>query len=278
MRLTWVITGGLVVLLVLAGVDALRSRDSETPVSATESTTSASTTLSSVDVALPRCEPEQIRVSLEILGGYATVVVGNEGANACRLRPLPLEVRIRDRTGQAFSFDRSAQEALLGGNYPPGEERTSELGQSSDCRLHDPILIAVSVGPFTARRRNLTSSEVGCLQAAGLSAKREIERIGNAWAPLFAAGPLAAACRHETQPLCERIACQRVGGFEMRNCTPPTSAFRNSFFGATVQAVEIRGQRAAARFSNGEVVELYGDGGTWSIHRLGRNAGHEFFE
>jgi hypothetical protein len=64
----------------------------------------------------------------------------------------------------------------------------------------------------------------------------------------------------------------------MRNCTPPTSAFRNSFFGATVQAVEIRGQRAAARFSNGEVVELYGDGGTWSIHRLGRNAGHEFFE
>jgi hypothetical protein len=111
-----------------------------------------------------------------------------------------------------------------------------------------------------------------------LTPEQEIERIGNTWAPLFAAGPLPRACRYETQPLCERIACQRVGGFELRDCTQPTSAFRNSFFGATVQDVEIRGHRAAARFSNGEMVELFGDGGTWSIHRLGGNAGRRFFE
>jgi hypothetical protein len=100
-------------------------------------------------------------------------------------------------------------------------------------------------------------------------AAEEIERIGNAWAVRFAAGPLPAACRYETQRLCERIACQRVGGVEIRKCTRPTSAFRNSFFGATVQHIEISGHRAAARFSNGVVIELYGDAGTWSIHKLG---------
>jgi hypothetical protein len=111
-------------------------------------------------------------------------------------------------------------------------------------------------------------------------AEQEIERDGNAWAVRFAAGPLSAACEYETQPLCERIACQRVRGIKIRNCTRPTSAFRNSFFGATVQDIEIKGNppRAAARFSNGEVVELYGDGGSWAIAELGGKAGSTFFE
>ena len=108
-----------------------------------------------------------------------------------------------------------------------------------------------------------------------LSPEQEIERIGNSWAPLFSAGQ---SCRYMTQPLCERIACIRVGGIKIRNCTPPTSAFRNSFAEATVLDIEIKGHRAAARFSNGAVIELYGDAGTWSIHKLGGNAGRRFFE
>jgi hypothetical protein len=122
------------------------------------------------------------------------------------------------------------------------------------------------------------STEEEAVTVANESSEEEIERIGNAWAIRFAAGPLPAACRYETQPLCERIACQRVGGGKIRKCTRPTSAFRNSFFGATVQDIEIRGHRAAARFSNGVVIELYGDAGTWSIHKLGGRAGSSFFE
>jgi hypothetical protein len=108
--------------------------------------------------------------------------------------------------------------------------------------------------------------------------KQEIELIGNEWALLFAAGPLGAACRYETQPLCERTVCERVGGVKIKNCKPPTSGLRNSFFGATVQDIEIRGHRAAARFSNGELIEFWGDGGTWMIDKLGDNAGRRFFE
>ena len=122
------------------------------------------------------------------------------------------------------------------------------------------------------------SAQQEVVTAPNLNPEQAIERVGNTWAPLFAAGPLSAACEYETQPLCERIACELVGGFEIRNCTPPTAAFRDSFFGATVQDIEIQGHRAAARFSNGEVVVLFGDGGAWSIHRLDGNAGRKFFE
>jgi hypothetical protein len=134
--------------------------------------------------------------------------------------------------------------------------------------------------PSTSATSTSTTPSVSteAVTVANEFSEEEIERIGNAWAVRFAAGPLPAACRYETQPLCERIACQRVGGVKIRKCTRPTSAFRNSFFGATVQDIEIRGHRAAARFSNGVVIELYGDAGTWSIHKLGDRAGSTSLE
>lgn len=115
--------------------------------------------------------------------------------------------------------------------------------------------------------------------------EQQIELIGNQWAPLFAAGRTPGCSSAEgliilTQPVCEQIACQRVGGTRMRNCTPLTSAFRNSFAEATVQDIEIKGNppRAAARFSNGEVIELIEWGSSWAIAELGGNAGRGFFE
>jgi hypothetical protein len=115
--------------------------------------------------------------------------------------------------------------------------------------------------------------------------EQQIELIGNQWAPLFAAGRTPGCNVGEglivlIQPLCERIACQRAGGVKIRNCTRPTSAFRDSFAEATVQDIEIKGNptRAAARFSNGEVIELIEWGSSWAIAELGGNAGSTFFE
>jgi hypothetical protein len=114
---------------------------------------------------------------------------------------------------------------------------------------------------------------------ATLSPEQKIERIGNKWALLFASGRDRAACQYQTQPLCERIACERVGGFRLRNCTPPSLEFRRSFRDATVQDVAIKGDLAAARFSNGEAIELFDDvrgaglGDAWWIGKVGGNAG-----
>lgn len=86
-----------------------------------------------------------------------------------------------------------------------------------------------------------------------------------------------------TQPACQRVvACERVGPMpsarRIPNCTLPSSKFRKSFEDATVRDIAVKAHRAAARFSNGEIVELFGDGGTWLIVKVGGNAGSGFFE
>jgi hypothetical protein len=110
-----------------------------------------------------------------------------------------------------------------------------------------------------------------------LSAEQEIERTGNRWARHFGAG--RPGCRDMTQPACERTACERPGGRLIQNCTPLSLEFRRSFAGAVVEDIAIRGHRAAARFSNGETV-LFSEiavSGSWSIHKVGGNAGRKFF-
>jgi hypothetical protein len=123
---------------------------------------------------------------------------------------------------------------------------------------------------------------------ATLSPEQKIEQTIDKWAPLFAAAADREACRYQTQPLCERIACERVATGPIKNCTPPSSEFRKSFEDATVHDIAIKGEQAGAKLSNGEAVELFhrsGDlqsgveeAGGWLIHKLGGNASREFFE
>jgi hypothetical protein len=124
---------------------------------------------------------------------------------------------------------------------------------------------------------SISTEEEPVLEPVPDGPQQEIEEIGNEWAVRFAAGPLRDACEFESQALCESFACERAGGVRIRNCEPPTSAFRNSFFGATVQNVEVHGYRAGAKFSNGEVVKLFGDGGTWTIIKVGGDVGGHYF-
>jgi hypothetical protein len=115
--------------------------------------------------------------------------------------------------------------------------------------------------------------------------RQRIARTANSWARLFVASDLAD-CKYMTQPACERVTCTRVGPRLIPNCSPPSPAFRLSFARAKVEDVEIKGDRAAARFSNGEVVELERVStnesdelyGRWLINKWGRNAGRGFFE
>jgi hypothetical protein len=115
-----------------------------------------------------------------------------------------------------------------------------------------------------------------------LPERQKIARTANQWARLFAHSDLAD-CKYMTQPACERVSCIHVGPEVIPNCTPPSPAFRLSFARARVEDVETKGNRAAARFSNGERVELErvnqlgAGGGVWLISKFGRNAGREFF-
>ena len=106
----------------------------------------------------------------------------------------------------------------------------------------------------------------------------EIEQIANRWARVFAS-TTRRCFGHMTQPLCERIDCERVGGIKIRNCTPLTTAYRRSFGKARLQEIAIKGERVAARFSNGELIKLVGVvGGNWLVHKFGGNAARNVFE
>ena len=104
----------------------------------------------------------------------------------------------------------------------------------------------------------------------------QMELIANRWTRIFSARQ--RICYHMTQPLCERIACERPGHVKIPNCSPPTIAYRRSFEKARVEEIAIKGERVAARFSNGELIELVGGLASWRVHKVGWNAGRKVFE
>ncbi len=92
-----------------------------------------------------------------------------------------------------------------------------------------------------------------------LSNEERIEQAGNEWAAAFAKGGFKPRLwRYMGQPAGERMGCARVGHQPIKNCTPPSSEYRESFADATVERVVIEGHHATAEFSNGESVEFEG--------------------
>jgi hypothetical protein len=82
------------------------------------------------------------------------------------------------------------------------------------------------------------------------SKRAAVEDIGNTWAFFYAAGD-PKACEYMGENLCE---------FQ------PTPRFRALFKGATVRDIRfLNNHDAGAAFSNGIVVEFWGDGGTWTV-------------
>ena len=112
--------------------------------------------------------------------------------------------------------------------------------------------------------------------------KRSAVQKANEWAREFAASGPSERCDLGlmSQSAC-RMVCQRWNRpGPIPNCTPPSRAFRRSFRGATVQEIAIIAYGAAARFSNGETVELLGltTERRWLIDKIGENAGRGFFK
>jgi hypothetical protein len=272
---TWVIVVGVGALLLFAGLDALRSLgDSEDSAPGT-STTTTTTAKDSSGSLLP-CDIEDLKISIEVRGGSATVVARNLGDSCYRLL-REWHLHIEDRAGDPLA-NWNEIKLLADGIFPAGSERSRLFPRAPVvCKSGGPYLVSVTVGPYFARRDHLSRSALRCFRTDA-QMRQEIEQIGNEWASLFASD--LQTCQDMSQPLCERIACERAGGIKIRNCTPPTRAFRRSFEGATVEDIVIKGGRAAARFSNGEVVMIVFASApdTWFVHKLGEDAVRGFFE
>jgi hypothetical protein len=96
-RLTWVIVGGVATLLIVAGVDALRSSKNELPAA---TTTAAMTSPEGAEVTLPRCARGQITISLEVRRRIVVNAVENVGSGPCHLGSVMLGLTMEDRAGK----------------------------------------------------------------------------------------------------------------------------------------------------------------------------------
>jgi hypothetical protein len=163
-RWTWVVVGGVAALLFVAGVDALRSSaDSEA------SAPAASTTTTEIPSGyLPSCTQRHLRVSIEVREGVTTVVARNIAAHACYRFLRVSRLTIEDRAGNLVWDLRDGGPRLVDGFFRSGSEKTFRLPKDTVlCDSPGPYLALVTVGPYSARRGNLSRSEIACGGAVG---------------------------------------------------------------------------------------------------------------
>jgi hypothetical protein len=156
-RLTWVIVGGVVAVIVFAGLDALLSDHDPTTPRLTATTVSEATA-----ARLRDCTPGQIALSIEIIEGegFAAVVVQNVG-DACFQRPLAFRLTIEDRAGNLIG-EWGREAPFFGGDYAAGAAQTFSLAAVGTCDHPGPYVAVTTLGPHSARRANLSRSEIGC--------------------------------------------------------------------------------------------------------------------
>jgi hypothetical protein len=171
-RLTWVIVGGIVAVLLAGTVDAVRSSEPEA-VPALERSPARETTFT-VDAreSLPRCTVQHIGVSIEVLGGAAQIVVRHVWGSPCHLAPLAVRLLVSDRVGRRVrlaSLDEGPPvQSHVAGDFSPGFEQLIDIPylaepQLGDCDRAGPFTAFVIVGPYSAQRK-LSGSEVDCFR------------------------------------------------------------------------------------------------------------------
>jgi len=158
---TWVVVGGIATLLFVAGVDALRSSADDEASAPTASTTTTEIPSGS----LPSCTQRDLRVSIEIRKGVASVVARNTAAHDCYRLLHISRLTIEDRAGNLVAELRDGGGSVsLTGFFPSDSERAFWLLQQGvlECDLPGPYLALATIGPYSVRRGNLSASEIGC--------------------------------------------------------------------------------------------------------------------
>ena len=177
-RLSWLVIGGVAVIVVAAAVDAIRSSEpSPSSPTSRETATERSageTTLAVVAApeGLPRCTVQNIGVSIDVLGGTATVVVRHVRGRPCHLTPLPVRLSLTNGVGRRVRLaavdEGSDVQSPIGGDFSPGFEQLIDIPylaepQLGDCDRAGPFIAFVIVGPYSAQRK-LSGSEVDCFR------------------------------------------------------------------------------------------------------------------
>jgi hypothetical protein len=166
-RLTWLLVGAVFVLLLFAGLDALRSwlgdEDAHRTVAPTH------------QVVAPKnfapCDQQQLEASIEVRGGIATTVLRHVSVTACHQHAVRLRLTIWDRAGR-FAWRRVLR-SQFEGNYAQSTRMLIGVSEQTvhfvapnsaipRCHRRGPFVALAQIGPYAARARGLSASEIGC--------------------------------------------------------------------------------------------------------------------
>jgi hypothetical protein len=107
------------------------------------------------------------------------------------------------------------------------------------------------------------SEEAAALQEeiAGLSDEQQVERVGEAWAELYAERD-ETMCGYLHPDLGGASSCASYADGALTG----SNIIQESFAGTTVESVDVKGETAVAEFSNGERVKFQQDpDGAWKV-------------
>jgi hypothetical protein len=163
-----VIATGVAAVLVAGTVDAIRSSEpsasSPSRETATERSAARETTfpVEAAPESFPRCTAQHIGVSIEVLGGAATIVVRHVWGSPCYLAPLRVRLMVSDRVGRRVRLSPRV-ESVVEGDFAPGFERLIDITYLPNCHQRGPFTAFVIVGPYSAQRK-LSVSDFGCFR------------------------------------------------------------------------------------------------------------------
>jgi hypothetical protein len=166
-RLTWIVVTGIVALLVVAAIDALRSSEPESAPSGLESasgtpaeTTPAETGASGV------CGPEQLELRLERLGTDLGLELRNVTETPCRQRRLPITLTLLDRQGHPVEATTNIQEGFRPTTYSPNVDVIAGFVVLYKCGAAKAAIFRAGAGSYHAGGR-LPRSDTECLNDLG---------------------------------------------------------------------------------------------------------------
>ena len=158
------LVGAVLVLLLFAGVDALRSWFEEN-----ERDRAAAVPQQPVSpTSFAPCEQEQLEAAIEVRGGIATNVIRHVSVTACHQDAMRLRLTIWDRAGRRVW--RRDMRGQFEGNYARmlvavSEQTVRFLAPNNAihrCHQRGPFVALAQIGPYITRARGLSADEIGC--------------------------------------------------------------------------------------------------------------------
>jgi hypothetical protein len=146
-RLTWIIVGGLVALLIVGVVDALRGsppkREATLYVPLAPNSTAATTT-----APAPRCLTNQLDLRMEPVGSDLALVLAHTEDQPCRTPRLRIDVTLLDGSGQPAKATASIQEFFAPTDHVSNVEVVAGFTVLYTCGEAKPQRFVARVGPY----------------------------------------------------------------------------------------------------------------------------------